>query len=509
MDLKIIRQPLNVNAAVYQNSGEIPIDEDFVLPDYFAEINKMLKCRCEGRITSKSVNGMSVVIDGHVCIHLMYCDKDGAIYSYEHISPFSKTFDVNEDLTGAIIEATIKNEYLNCRVVTERKVSVHGAMSAFVKAILRREYEVIADIEDDKIQIDRKEIPTLNSIGNAEKNMLLEEQLTLSSGQPSIINILRYSAFPTVTEVKSLKNKVSVKGNLAVTVLYSGEKQCAVYKSVVPFSQLLEIGGVFDECESCAKVQLCYLEVKPIVSNNEQRAMQLSAKLNVSVKSYCNEQIPVISDLYSTEYEMNIEKRDMNLERVLGHLGDNYMFKTTLDFGEAGINNIIDSWSETEIVNCTYNDGSLIVKATVNICILALDSDDKVSFFEKKQEFTYKKPLEYSISGVLKCDVVFEPVSVSYTLLNEDKIEYRIEYRVNAPLCEEKNYPMLCEVSCDENKKISKREDYAMIIYFAKEGEKIWDIAKAYNSDLNEVRIINALSGDIIETDKQILIPIA
>ncbi len=508
MDLKIIRQPLAVNDAVYSGSGEIPIDEDFVLPDYFAQINKMLKCKCEGRITSKSVNGMSLVIDGHVCINLLYCDNDGAIFSYEHIFPFSKTFDVNEDLTGAVIEANLKNEYLNCRVVTERKVSVHGALTASLRAILMKKYDVIADIEEDKIQIDRQEIPALNSIGNAEKNMLLEEELTLSSGQPSIINILRYSAYPTVTEVKPIKNKVSVKGNLSVTVLYRCEKQCAVYKSVVPFSQLLEIGGVFDECVSSAKVSLCYLEVKPIVSSNEQRSMQLSAKLNVSVKSYCNEKIPIISDLYSTDYEVKVTKKDMNIESVVGHFGDNYMFKTNLDFGDAHINSIIDTWSETEIVNCSFNDGVLNVKATVNICVLAIGSADKVSYFEKKQEFTYKKQLDYNVSGKLKCDAIFEPVSVSYTLLNDNGVEYRIEYRVNLPLSEEKTYPLIYEIVYDDKNKISKRQDCSMIIYFAKEGEKVWDIAKMYNSDLNEVRLINGLNSEIIECDKQILIPI-
>ncbi len=508
MDLKIIRQPLTVNDAVFSSSGEIPIDEDFQLPDYFAEINKMLKCKCEGRITSKAVSGMSMVIDGHVCINLLYCDKDGELFSYEHIFPFSKTFDVSQDLTGAIIEATLKNEYLNCRVVTERKVSVHGALTAQVKAVLMKKYEVIADIDEDKIQINRKEIPALNSVGNAEKNMLLEEELTLSSGQPSIVNVLRYSAFPTVTEVKALKNKASVKGNLAVTVLYRSEKQCAVYKSVVPFSQILEINGLFDECVTSAKVQLCYLEVKPIVSNNEQRAMQLSAKLNVSVKSFCDEKIPIISDLYSTEYEVAVTKNDMNIERVLGHIGDNYMFKSTLDFGEAQINNIIDSWCDTEIVSCAFNDGSLTIKAIVNICILAMDSDGKVSFFEKKQEFTYKKPLDYSLDGSLKCDAVFEPISVSFTLLSENSIEYRIEYRVNASMCEEKIYPMICEIGYDQKNKIAKRQDCSMMIYFAKEGEKIWDIAKMYSSDLNEVRQINGITGEALDTDKQILIPI-
>lgn len=508
MDLKIIRQPLTVNDVVYSGVGEIPIDEDFVLPDYFAEINKMLKCKCEGRITSKSVNGLSLIIDGHICINLLYCDKDGELYSYEHIFPFSKTFDVSDDLTGAIIEASLKNEYINCRVVTERKVSVHGAISASVKAVLMKKYDVVADIEEDKIQIDRKEIPALNSMGNAEKNMLLEEELTLSSGQPSIKNILRYSAFPTVTEVKTLKNKVSVKGNLAVTVLYRSEKQCAVYKSAVPFSQILEINGLFEECVCSAKATLCYLEVKPSANSNEQRSMQLSAKLNISVKTYCDEKIPVISDIYSTNYEVSVAKTDMNIERVVGHIGDNYMFKSSFDLGDCEITNIIDSWTETEVVNCKFSDGSLLINATVNICVLAMNSDNKVCFFEKKQDFVYNKSIDYSIIGKLKCDAVFEPISVSFTILSEKSVEYRIEYRVNISLCEEKTYPMICEISYDENNKIDKRNDCSMVIYFARQGERVWDIAKMYSSDMAQVRQINSINGDTIDSDKQILIPI-
>lgn len=508
MELKTVRQPLAVNETVYTGNGEIPVDEDFVLPDYYAEINKLLKCRVEGRITSKSVNTQSITVDGHLCINILYCDKNGQIHNYEQISPISRSFDTSCEITGATIETCLKTEYANCRVVTERKVSVHGALSLSLKAVIQKRYDVVADITDDGIQIDRKELPALNSIGNAEKNMLIEEELVLSNGQPPIECILRYCASPTVTEVKAVRNKAAVKGSLAVTVLYRSEKQCAVYKCTVPFSQLLDIGGMSEECICTANATLCYLEITPRKGENEVRSMMLNAKLVLTAQSYCDDKIPVIIDAYSTDYELTMKKTDMCIEKVLGHISDTYMFKNTLEFNDCEINNIIDSWTETEIQSCNCKDGEISVNASVTICILATDSEDKVAFYEKKVDMVYKKQTEFECMGHIKCDSHFDPVSVSFTLLSDSSLEYRIEYRVNLALREESNLAMLTEINCDSNATKNKRQDCSLIIYYAETGERVWDIAKAYNSDIMQMRVINSLSSDVIENNKRILIPL-
>lgn len=508
MDLKIVRQPLAINDAVYTGNAEIPVDEDFILPDYYAEINKMLKCKVDGRVTSKSINGKSITVDGHLCINILYCDKNGQLNNYEHIAPFSKSIETSDDISGAITEARLKTEYCNCRVVTERKVSVHGALSLIINALVQKSYDVIADITDDEIQIDRKELPALNAIGGSEKNMLLEEELVLSSGQPPIECILRYTANPTVTEVKAMRNKAAIKGNLAVTVLYRCGSQCAVYKCTVPFSQFLDINGVFDECLCTAKAQLCYLEIKPKIGDGEIRSMMLNAKLSIIAQSYCDERIPVITDAYSTDYEVSMKKTDMNIEKVLGHISDTYMFKSTLEFNDSNINNIIDSWTETDILGCDFSNGEITVKANANICFLSNDTDERVSFFEKKVDLIYKKKVDYDCTGSLKCDAHLVPISISYTLLSECSIEYRIEYQVNLSLREVNHYAMLTDFSCDNKERKNKVNDCSLIIYYAQCGERVWDIAKTYNSDVAQMREINSLSADIIDNDRRILIPL-
>lgn len=507
MELKTVRQPLSINDAAFTGTAEIPVDEDLVMPDFYSEINKLLKCTVEGRVTSKSINGQTATVDGHVFVNVIYCDSDGTLQNFEHLFPFSKTFNFNEDFSGCRIETALKTEYCNCRAVSERKITLHGNIALQLKIFKRNKVDIIADVSDDFIQFQRREVPAINSVGVNEKYFLLEEDLILSQGQPPVECIIKYSAFPTVSEVKQLKDKVTVKGNLAINVLYRNNRNCYTFKSIIPFAQIIEMNGVTENCVSTAKAKLCYLEITPKKGDGEARAMTMNAKIEINCESYCDEQIPVIVDAFSTEYDISMEKTDCKIEKVLGHLSDTYMYKTDLEFKDADIKSIIDSWSETEITGCNASDNLITVKGNITICILTANDNGKVNYLEKKQEFEYKKEMDLKLSGTLDCFSVFEPISVSYTILSENNVEYRVEYRVNLSLKEAKNISVLTEICCG-NKKQKDNRDCSLIIYYADAGEKVWDIAKKFNTNISDMREINSINAENIETDMRILIPV-
>lgn len=507
MDFKTVRQTMTVNETVFNATGEIPVDEDFVLPDFYPEIIKVLKCKAVARVASKGTNGTTAQIDGHICITLLYCDKNGCLRNYEHIAPFSKVFEANEDISGGIVKCKIKPEYINSRAVTERKAAVHGAFSVSIQVKVKKQHDIIVDIDDDTVQTSRGEYSFLNAISNAEKNYVIEQELELSGGQQTIESIIRCDAFPVITEIKAVRNKAAVKGNLTVSLLYSDGKQCIPYKSVIPFSQFIDIQGISEECVCTGKVQLCFLEVKPRSIDGEWRSMMLTAKLSISVETFCEGEVPVIKDAYSTKYELEMERRGISLEKILGHISDSFMFKKTIELPRGALGSVIDTWSENEIESCTFNNGVVTVKGYITVCILVYDKDGRAGYFEKKEEFTFEKSTDYSFDGALICSPVIEPVTSSYAILSDTNLEYRIEYRINLSLCEEKKVSLLTNISPCEGG-VKSKNDCSLIIYFAAKGENIWDIAKKYNTDLREMIKINSLEGELLGSDCQLLIPL-
>lgn len=46
-----------------------------------------------------------------------------------------------------------------------------------------------------------------------------------------------------------------------------------------------------------------------------------------------------------------------------------------------------------------------------------------------------------------------------------------------------------------------------MTIYFAQEGESVWEIARRYNTTAEAITAENKLTGDAVETKCKLLIP--
>ncbi len=76
MEEKIIKTNVLVNDVLFNETAEQPIDVDFSLPDFCPDISKILKCRAVSRISSKSINGKNITVDGCVCITVLYCDDN-------------------------------------------------------------------------------------------------------------------------------------------------------------------------------------------------------------------------------------------------------------------------------------------------------------------------------------------------------------------------------------------------------------------------------------------------
>ncbi len=506
MDYKTVKQALSINETVFSTTGEIAVDEDFILPDFYPEVVKILKCKAQARVASKNANGTSVSLDGHICVDLLYCDKDGNLSSFQQVLPFSKSFDTEVDVTGGCVSCKIKTDYLNCRAVTERKIAIHSALSVSLILKTKKQHEVIVDVEDNTVQTDKKELPFLNVIGSAEKGLLIEQELELSAGQQSVDSILRCEATPLITEIKAVRNKAAVKGNLTVSVLYSSGKQCIPYKSTVPFSQFIDIQGINEECICTGKVQLCYLEVKPRNVEGQCRSMSLCAKLNVSAETYCAGEVPIISDAYSTENELEMERTKVSIERVMGHLSDSFMVKKTFDFSPGTFGNIIDCWIDTEVDNCALTDSNVEIKGNLVLCILVFDADNRVCYHEKKTDFSFLKATDICCEGKLIFEPVIEPITSSYTILTDSSLEYRVEYRINVSMREERTVSFLTNIAGEA--KVKKDDNISMVMYFAKKGESVWEIAKKYSADIKSMRITNELDTERLECDKRILIPL-
>lgn len=506
MEEKILKTSVFTNDTAFNETAEQPIDVDFTLPDYCPDISKIFKCRAVSRISSKSMNGKNITVDGSVSITVLYCDADGQLCSYEYQYPFSKNLEMSEECAGGNLCVRSKCEYINCRAVTGRKIDIHGAVGISVRVFKRRSTDIISDIDDCTIEQRRGTAPATVPMGYAEKYLMVEEEISIGQGQPPVGRILRYDAKPCIRENKIINDKIVVKGDMSVWILYcpdSGDEPQSV-KTVIPFSQIVDMEGVTDSCECETKSDVAFLEIKPRNSDGEIKCFALTSKLLLTSEAFCRNDIAVILDAFSRKYRADMTRNNITFEQICDSISETYHCKKNIELDEP-ILEVCDLWCDMQSVNTKFENGAMIISGTVVACLIS-GGEQGSAYCEKPIDFEYKYPLKQDMD-MLRCNPEIDIVSCGYTITAPAALELRIDLGINAAIYECRNMPLITDIKIDESKLCDRTANCAMTIYFAGENECVWDIAKQYNASVDEIMKINELSDECMPEGKMILIP--
>ncbi len=508
MNDKCLKTSVFINDTVYCETTEQAVDIDFTLPDYCPDISKIFKCQTIPRISSKGINGKTVTVDGTVLLTLLYTDKDGNLCSYEYQYPFSKNIEMPKEHSGVNICCKVHTEYINCRAVTGRKVDIHGAVGIYVKVFRRKSTEVVSDIDDPTIELNKGIAPATVPMGYAEKYILVEEELSISQGQPTIRNLIRSDVKACIKETKIINDKAVVKGEMTVCILYcpDGGGNPQTVKTVLPFSQIVDIDGVNDKCNCETKCEVAFFEVKPRVnSSGETKMFSVTAKILLTCTATCKNEVPVIYDAFSRKFSSEISKNKVCFEKIICNISETYHCKKSVEL-EMPIESVLDLWCNVNNIVAKFEDENMIISGILIASIIASSESNNSFYCEKTVEFEYKYPVNINID-LAQCEPEVEILSNGFTLTSPENLELRVDLGINAAIYEKNEVSLISDFSVDESTPAKRKSKGAMIIYFPDSGDRVWDIARNYGASVEEIMRINELESDEIPNGKMILVP--
>ena len=139
MELNMTHENICINETVYDGPLEQSVELDTLLPDYCPPIFKVLCCNMKAAVNSCRVSGDKVLIDATAHIRVLYvAEEGGGVHSLEQKVPFSKTIDLKGDLNDPVVKLSVKTDYINCRVVNQRRLDIRGAVTIRAKVVSQR-----------------------------------------------------------------------------------------------------------------------------------------------------------------------------------------------------------------------------------------------------------------------------------------------------------------------------------------------------------------------------------
>lgn len=510
MECKVTTASAAMNEVFCDTVVEQPIETEFTLPDYCPDIGKILKCRAVPGIVMRSINGEQLNIEGMVKLEVIYVDgRDKHLRCCEHSLPFTVKLPLSGCPENAAASVSVQTEYVNCRAVSQRRVDIRGALSVHVRASAQNTVSVISDAEGAGVRVRRRNTPVSTCAGRTQSAFTISESLELSDGKPPIASVVRSSASLRLNECKPIANKLIVKGEAAVRVVYTAEPEGRVeaMEYTLPFNQFLDMPGADDECMTDCRLEVSSMDIGLRTDpDGEYRRMSVDIRAFADVTAYRNAELSVISDAYSVECELDTERRYMNFERFCGCFSAQAAAEAGLDAGRE-LAQVLDSWCEPVKVSAEVSGGKAHVSGKMQLCAIARCDDGDCEFIEKTVPFECDTAVPDNIeNGRAVSNVSVR--SCNYTMLGASKINVRAELAAEVSLYDGVQLQCVSSIVPDTGRLKKRGSEPALVVYFAEAGEELWDIARELNASVETIQSENDISELRLAEDRMLLISV-
>ena len=505
MELQHTTQSIGSLETVYEGKLEQAVDGDITLPEYCPDILRILKCGMEPSIHAVQTTGERVNIEGSARITVLYAGEGGTLQSFEQSYPFSRGTDIASLDDRCAVTARARAEYANARAVSPRRLDIHGMLSIPLRARRRREDAVLTGVSGGGIQTLAGQVGLSSLEALHAVSFPMNEVIEIDPGAPSIDQVVLRHAAAAVTEVKAIKNKLLVKGNLELRVVYRsrGAKEPVQVLHTMPISQIIEAPGVSEATANTLRLRISSLDAAPKADGSgEARLLEVNARVSTEVRAYAPVELSVVKDAYSTRGGVALEKRRLDTRQLLESFREGFSARESFDIA-GGMQGLQLLTGELMPVEVTVKDNAVTVTGKVKAHAVYIDGEGQAVTIEKELAFAFRRAMKKASAGAL-AEVEIELISVQGSA-SGDVLEIRVELAACGDVFAVEGRTVVGAVSQDDEAVPPCRAP--LTIYFAADGEPLWEIAKRYRTTVDAVRQENELSADTAAAGQMLLIP--
>lgn len=512
MELLLDKESVFLTETVFDGQTEQGVELDYILPDYYPDIFKILKCSLTPSIVSYNISGSQLYIDGVVYVKVLYTAEDGEeINCIDQRYTYSKTVELAKNVEMPRVSFFPKADYCNCRAISGRRIDIRGAVSCKIRVCGCFENEILCGVSGLGTEVKKNDITYCESSLFTNRQYVVREDIETGTGG-SIVAVLSVDCTASVSETKIISDKVIVKGDAKVKSLYlvknsDGKNTTEVMEATVPLSQIIDLSGVTDShnCYAVFDVMDCDLEIKQS-DEGASRVLGCDITVDCKVSAYKEAKISPVCDLYSTDYDIEYTSAAVKIEHAPKSLSCQSGIRTTLDYKEGKISEILDC--KCDILGYTTKSdesGRLTVSGQLLTRIIGRDDEKKPLVFDKSEDFAISPDIE--INGTYSVNPTVTVGNISYNINEDNTVEIRLQLSLCGTVNKVDAVNTVNEITVDKDKPKKKDNCYGLKMYFAEANESVWDISKKYNTAVSAVMTENELSEEVLSEACMLLIP--
>lgn len=512
MENVIIKNPVATSEEIFAKNLCGEINEDIILPDYFPDISQILKSKCQCEIVSKSIKNGLLSLEVFFVARIFYCCEEKKLHCIEHKGSLTLSCDTSisqEDEKSCVILASCCNKFLNCKAQGPRRLLLKGEIGAEASVIRSKETETVCESSSEQLQLKTENETTSKLLESGIYQSDINTEVSLKNNAQNVGDIICFDSLAKTYECQCLGGKIIVKGDIFLNCLFASlneDEEPIKADFSLPFNEIISCDDADDDCEVCVRASLCDMSLQPSsFSSDESADFSLNGRLilNYTVSKQTNS--THACDCYHTKNNCQAEMVDLSFLRFIQKINETVSVRENVKL-PFDAEKIVYSLCEVSFKDYSFLDGCLKLRYILN-CSLFLKKDGGgiVSYpFSKEDEIKISlgnQKGKVAFRGNICCD------SFTTTLSGNNNAEIRCKLEVDGFA-----YSVFKETVISSLKKGDKKEKSlngsCLKVYFASQGEKVWDIGKKYNTSVKAITEENGITSDEIPEKTMLIIPI-
>ncbi len=496
-ELVLNKKTVCITEKVVDKVEEIPLERDFVLPDYFPDVFRVLRCTVSPRPDSQTVSADKLTFGVTAVIRVLYLTEGSRrVNCAEQEVELSRSVELPDDCPSPEVRIDLSARNVSCRAKGSRRLDVRATVCAAVEVCCTREKSIVTDGSGCGVQLRRRTVTCPVKRLCASKRITVIQQTSLPEDKPAVGTVLRTGCVITRSEHRIVAGKLAVKGEAELQVLYScidkaGEDTVQDLRFTLPFSQIIDMDGVDESFNVNARVTPAACSLIP--GSGEEKTAEWELALNVFCTAEKMGTEVGVTDVFSTEYECC---PDETVEISAGQTDCKKLTaaaECTLTAPDGTVGMIYDCCAECSRPAVSCENGRYKLTGSVGCAVMGEGSEGGI--FCCEGQCVYEAETELPDCAKLTAASA-EVTGCSYYLGEGGSIRIRADVRIECMTLSGGTVRLVGSIKTDEESRINRDNSCALRLCRCGENEDLWDIAKRYHTSVEAVMEDNELTDD-------------
>lgn len=502
--MEVVRDRLGITDRILARDIKCISECNVIVPDVNPDILKILHVDATCSILKKSLANGRLSFEGKIFADVIYladCD-DGGAKTLPAVFEFNDIIDTAEIKDNMLVRLSCDIDRLDINMINSRKISLKAICVVSAELYENKEIEYISSVNSSDAAYKCNDVKMYRIIANDESEFLVKEQHDM--GLSGNFEILKCDAAIRDKEVRIAGSKVIVKGTVSVTMLYCDENKAIRNTDArYPFTEVFEVQGIDETDTIDASLSIIEKSACKGISGTAENYVNIEALVRVELMVRREEQICCVTDCYCFGAETNCKRDKIKTERMISLPVSVKSIREVIpeDTHMPSIATVYNVVAKPRVVSTEKNDSSVTINSILDVCVLYLSDNQEMPICCRRAEVPVIHSFDVREAGELMIGAECQQISYSLTGAGDVEIRAVVEFDITNRI--ENNVNLISEIERGE-----KTGTNQLIIFFAKGGESLWDVAKEYKTDPSVLSELNCIDEtNPIEKGKKLIIP--